>query len=103
MAAAAPSDEAGGERTTPVEDTHDRLACLEDDDGDNAVVATALLDAATGAVPLRRLLRLGPPTNLNSRGVWTWAMVKGFRCFRVSLVAQSRECVEMSENAWRGN
>lgn len=70
-----PSDEAGGERTPASEGLHVLLACLDEDtEEDEAVVA--LLDATTGAVPLRRLLRLGPPTNLNSRGVWIWAIVK---------------------------
>lgn len=73
--AAPPSDEAGGERTPTSEDPQVLLACLEEVAEEDEVVV-ALLEAAMGAVPLRRLLRLGPPTNLNSRGVWTWAIVK---------------------------
>ena len=85
MSSEAADEDDGRERAASAVGTHGRLACLEEDEEGLAVVEVTLAGATAGAVPLRRLLRLGPPTNLNSRGVWTWAMVEVSVCSDVQM------------------
>lgn len=100
------SDVDGGERT-PVEGPHVLFACLAEGDVDEEDVgpAVAFEVVAVGTVPLRRLLRLGPPTNLNSRGVWTWAMLTVFSVLRCPQLLETEFLFPSREyrNAWRGN